>query len=109
MNSGDMTRVSAEASNHEPRKSDRWRDIAARSADCGWRLGVVVAYNRSGDRPVAIEQLRGIAIEPQMVPIKDEGNIAIEVYRGVVQQGQALAGNEHLVQARKTMFDNLVW
>ena len=44
-----------------------------------------------------------------MVPIKDEGNIAIEVYRGVVQQGQALAGNEHLVQARKTMFDNLVW
>jgi NAD(P)H-dependent FMN reductase len=57
----------------------------------------------------AIEHLRGIAIELQMVPIKYEVNIAMEPYLGVVQRGKALDDYDYLVSARTAMFDDLAW
>lgn len=57
----------------------------------------------------AIEHLRGIAVELQMAPVKQEVNIATEPYLGVIQQGKSLDDYAYLVQARSAMFDNLVW
>jgi NAD(P)H-dependent FMN reductase len=57
----------------------------------------------------AIETLRGVAIELQMAPIKQEVNIGMEPYLGIVQKGAALNDYEYLVQSRKAMFDHLVW
>jgi NAD(P)H-dependent FMN reductase len=57
----------------------------------------------------AIEQLRGIAIELQMAPIKAEVNIGMEPYLGIVLQGKTLDGYDHLVKARATLFEQLAW
>ena len=57
----------------------------------------------------AIEQLRGIAIELQLAPIKYEVNIGVEPYLGIVQQGKSLDDYPQLVQARTAMFDDLIW
>ena len=57
----------------------------------------------------AIETLRGVVIELQMVPIKQEVNIAMEPYLGIVQSGRSLNDYGYLVQSRKVMFDHLVW
>jgi NAD(P)H-dependent FMN reductase len=57
----------------------------------------------------AIEHLRGVAVELQMAPIKQEVNIAMEPYLGIVQQGRTLDDYPYLVQARDGMFQNLVW
>lgn len=57
----------------------------------------------------AIEQLRGIAVELQMAPIKHEVNIAMAEYLGVIQQGKALDDFPHLVTARTAVFDQMAW
>jgi NAD(P)H-dependent FMN reductase len=57
----------------------------------------------------AIEQLRGVAIELQMAPIKHEVNISMEAYLGIMQQGKSLDDYPYLVQARAAMFDSIVW
>jgi len=57
----------------------------------------------------AIEVLRGVAVELQMAPIKQEVNIAMEPYLGIIQQGKSLDDYPYLVQARTAMFDNLAW
>ena len=56
----------------------------------------------------AIETLRGVVIELQMAPIKQEVNIGMEPYLGIVQKGAVLNDYEYLVQSRKAMFDHLV-
>jgi NAD(P)H-dependent FMN reductase len=57
----------------------------------------------------AIETLRGVVIELLMVPIKQEVNIGMEPYLGIVQKGATLNDYEYLVQSRGVMFDHLVW
>ena len=57
----------------------------------------------------AIETMRGVVIELQMAPIKQEVNIGMEPYLGIVQKGATLNDYEYLVQSRKVMFDHLVW
>jgi NAD(P)H-dependent FMN reductase len=57
----------------------------------------------------AIETLRGVVIELQMVPIKQEVNIGMEPYLGIVKNGRTLNDYEYLVQSRGVMFDHLVW
>jgi len=57
----------------------------------------------------AIEQLRGVAIELQMAPIKHEVNITMEPFLGVLQHGKSLDDFPHLVRAREALFDDLVW
>jgi len=57
----------------------------------------------------AIETLRGVVIELQMAPIKQEVNIGMEPYLGIVQSGRSLNDYDYLVQSREVMFDHLVW
>lgn len=57
----------------------------------------------------AIEQLRGVAVELQMAPIKAEVNIAMDAFLGILMQGKTLDDYEHLVKARETLFDQLAW
>src|SRR3981189_2001718 len=57
----------------------------------------------------AIETLRGVVIELQMAPIRQEVNIAREPYLGIIQNGSSLNDYDYLVQNRKAMFDDLVW
>lgn len=57
----------------------------------------------------AIEQLRGVAIELQMAPVKAEVNIAMEPFIGMLMQGKTPDDYEHLVKAREALFDQLVW
>jgi NAD(P)H-dependent FMN reductase len=57
----------------------------------------------------AIETLRGVVIELQMAPIRQEVNIAMEPYLGIVQSGRSLNDYDYLVQSRGVMFDHLVW
>jgi NAD(P)H-dependent FMN reductase len=57
----------------------------------------------------AIETLRGVVIELQMAPIRQEVNIGMEPYLGIVRDGRALNDYEYLVQSRGSMFDHLVW
>jgi NAD(P)H-dependent FMN reductase len=57
----------------------------------------------------AIETLRGVVIELQMAPIKQEVNIGMEPFLGILQKGATLNDYEYLVQSRKVMFDHLVW
>lgn len=57
----------------------------------------------------AIEQLRGIAIELQMAPIKPEVNIAMEPFLGVLTQGKTLDDYAYLNQSREALFDHMAW
>jgi NAD(P)H-dependent FMN reductase len=57
----------------------------------------------------AIETLRSVVIELQMAPIRQEVNIAMEPYLGIVQSGRSLNDYGYLVQSREAMFDHLVW
>jgi NAD(P)H-dependent FMN reductase len=57
----------------------------------------------------AIEQLRGVVIGLQMAPIKFEVNIAMVPYLGVACEGKTLDDYPYLVEARRVMFDHLVW
>jgi NAD(P)H-dependent FMN reductase len=57
----------------------------------------------------AIEQLRGVAIELQMAPIKHEVNIGMEPFLGILQQGHSLNDYPFLVKSRDAVLDQLVW
>jgi hypothetical protein len=57
----------------------------------------------------AIEDLRGVVIELQMAPIKQEVNIGMEPYLGILQSGRTLNDYQYLVQSREAMFDHLMW
>jgi NAD(P)H-dependent FMN reductase len=57
----------------------------------------------------AIEQLRQVAVELQMAPVKHEVNIAREPYLGVVTQGKTLDDFPYLTEARDVMLDQLEW
>jgi NAD(P)H-dependent FMN reductase len=57
----------------------------------------------------AIEVLRGVVIELQMAPIKQEVNIGMEPYLGILQSGRTLNDYQYLVQSREAMFDHLMW
>ena len=57
----------------------------------------------------AIEQLRLIAIELQMAPIRTGVHIQWPIYMAVAQEGKALESFEFLQQAAKDMLDQLVW
>jgi NAD(P)H-dependent FMN reductase len=57
----------------------------------------------------AIEILRGVAVELQMAPIRQEVNIAMEPFLGAMTQGRSLDDYEYLTQSRTAVFDHLVW
>jgi NAD(P)H-dependent FMN reductase len=79
------------------------------SASFEWNRKPIAFVGYGGSGGVrAVEHLRGVSIELQMAPVKQEVNIAREAYLGVLQ-GKSLSDFDYLVQARTAMFDNLVW
>jgi NAD(P)H-dependent FMN reductase len=67
-----------------------------------------VAYGGVGGAR-AVEQLRLIAIELQMAPIKIAVHIGLEPFLGILRQGKTLDDYAYLAPARTAMFDQLVW
>jgi NAD(P)H-dependent FMN reductase len=57
----------------------------------------------------AVEQLRMIAVELQMAPIKQAVHIGMEPFLGLLMHGKKLDDYEFIVQSRTAMFDQLVW
>ncbi len=80
------------------------------SATFEWRRkpAAFVGYGGVGGAR-AIEQLRGVAVELQMAPIKAEVNIGMEPFLGILQQGKTLDDYPHLAAARTTVFDEIAW
>jgi NAD(P)H-dependent FMN reductase len=80
------------------------------SAFLEWRRRPIafVGYGGVGGAR-AIEQLRSVAIELHMAPIKAEVNIAMEPFLGILQHGKTLDDYAYLVQSRTMLFDELVW
>lgn len=57
----------------------------------------------------AIEHLRGVAVELDMVPIKQGVNIGMEPFLGILRSGRTLNDYDYLVQSREALFDHLAW
>lgn len=57
----------------------------------------------------AVEQLRMVAVELRMAPIKHAVHIGMEPFVGVLFQGRTLDEYDHLLKARSAMFDELTW
>jgi NAD(P)H-dependent FMN reductase len=57
----------------------------------------------------AIEQLRMVAVELRMAPIKHAVHIGMEPFIGILLHGKRLDDYAHLITARTAMFDELVW
>ena len=79
------------------------------------------AYNEFARKPIAfvgyggvgaaraIEQLRLIAVELQMAPIREAVHIGMVEFLGLWQQGKSFADYPHLGQAATGMLDDLAW
>ena len=57
----------------------------------------------------AVEQLRLIAIELQMVPVSRAVHIGMVESLGITQQGKTFEDFPHLAQAAGAMLDDLAW
>lgn len=57
----------------------------------------------------AVEQLRQIAIEVQMAPIRNAVHILLPDFVAVLQQGKKIEEFEHLNQSATAMLDQLSW
>jgi len=57
----------------------------------------------------AIEQLRLVAIELQMAPVRNAVHIGMVEFLGVWQQGKTFEDFPHLAQAAGAMLDDLAW
>jgi NAD(P)H-dependent FMN reductase len=80
------------------------------SAFLEWRRKPVafVGYGGVGGAR-AIEQLRAVAIELWMAPVKQGVNIGMEPFIGLLRDGKSLNDYDYLVQSRDEMFDHLAW
>ena len=79
------------------------------------------AYNEWKNKPIAfvgyggvggaraVEQLRMIAVELQMAPIRHAVHILLPDFMAVLQQGKLLAEFDHLNQGANQMIDQLAW
>ncbi|MBX9445790.1 NADPH-dependent FMN reductase [Dickeya chrysanthemi] len=57
----------------------------------------------------AVEQLRLVAVELQMVPVRNAVHIGMVEFMGVWQQSQQFGDFPHLAQAAGDMLDDLAW
>ena len=57
----------------------------------------------------AIEQLRLVAIELQMAPVRNAVHIGMVEFLGVMQQGKALDDFPHLAQSATSLLDDIAW
>lgn len=65
-----------------------------------------VGYGGTGR---AIEQMRLVAIELQMVPVRNAVHIGIAEFVGIWQQGKSFNDYTHLAQAANALLDELAW
>jgi NAD(P)H-dependent FMN reductase len=57
----------------------------------------------------AVEQLRLIAVELQMTPVRNAVHVGMVEFLGIWQQGKSFEDFPHLEQAAKAMLDDLAW
>lgn len=57
----------------------------------------------------AIEQLRLVAIELQMAPVRNAVHVGMVEFLGIWQQGKTFEDYSHLAQAAGAMLDDLAW
>lgn len=57
----------------------------------------------------AVEQLRLVAIELQMAPVRNAVHIGMVEFLGIWQQGKSFEDFPHLAQAAKGMLDDIAW
>lgn len=57
----------------------------------------------------AVEQLRLIAVEMQMAPVRNAVHIGMVEFLGIWQQGKTFEDFPHLAQAATGMLDDLAW
>ena len=57
----------------------------------------------------AVEQLRLIAVEMQMAPVRNAVHIGMVEFLGIWQQGKTFEDFPHLAQAASGMLDDLAW
>ena len=57
----------------------------------------------------AVEQLRLIAVELQMTPVRNAVHLGMVEFLGIWQQGKSFEDFPHLEQAAQTMLDDLIW
>jgi NAD(P)H-dependent FMN reductase len=57
----------------------------------------------------AIEQLRLVAIELQMAPVRNAVHIGMVEFLGIWQQGRSFEDFPHLAQAANGMLDDMAW
>ncbi len=124
MNGGVFSNSAAEAWRHKIGEYDGFIILAAEynhgptavlknaldSAAIEWRNKPVgfVGYGGVGGAR-AVEQLRLIAIELQMAPIRNAVHIAMEPFVAVLQGKRTLESYDYLNQGLNALFDQLVW
>lgn len=57
----------------------------------------------------AVEQLRLIAVELQMTPVRNAVHLGMVEFLGIWQQGKSFEDFPHLEQAAKAMLDDIAW
>ena len=57
----------------------------------------------------AVEQLRLVAVEMQMAPVRSAVHIGLVEFLGIWQQGKSFDDFPHLAQAANVMLDDLAW
>ena len=57
----------------------------------------------------AVEQLRLVALELQMAPVRSAVHVGMIEFLGIWQQGKSFDDFPHLAQAAAAMFDDLAW
>jgi NAD(P)H-dependent FMN reductase len=57
----------------------------------------------------AVEQLRLVAVEMQMAPVRNAVHIGMVEFLGIWQQGKTFEDFPHLAQAANGMLDDLAW
>ena len=79
------------------------------------------AYAEFGRKPIAfvgyggvgaaraIEQLRLVAIELQMAPVRNAVHVGMVEFLGIWQQGKSFEDFPHLAKAAEAMLDDLAW
>lgn len=57
----------------------------------------------------AVEQLRLVAVELQMAPVRNAAHIGMVEFLGIWQQGKSFDDFPHLAQAANGMLDDIAW
>ena len=57
----------------------------------------------------AVEQLRLVAVELQMAPVRNAVHIGMVEFLGIWQQGKSFEDYPHLAQAAGALLDDIVW